>query len=281
MKLFKVFLISVVCGGFLIAAPSLVNGIAFFVNGNPVTLFDVYKMQRTQGVTQDIAVDMLINDELHKEEIKKRKIVVNDLELDDELDRIAKRNKATTTQLKSYIIENGRNWEEYKNSVKNELIKRKLYAQIVQDGIRMADENELQNYYNANKQEFMIPQSIDVTKYYSKDNKAIEKVLETKGAVVPSGVGIEEEVLQSNALNPQVVLAFTKGQVGSFTPIFPIEDSFITFLINAKNNPTLLPYENVRNVVLQKMMQQKEDYLIYEYFEKLRSNAKVNIVRLN
>lgn len=53
------------------------------------------------------------------------------------------------------------------------------------------------------------------------------------------------------------------------------------FLIKAKNNPALLPYDNVRNVVLQKIMEQKEDYLIYEYFEKLRSNAKVNIVRLN
>ncbi len=53
------------------------------------------------------------------------------------------------------------------------------------------------------------------------------------------------------------------------------------FVIKAKNNPALLPYENVRNVVMQKIMEQKEDYLIYEYFEKLRSNERADIVRLN
>lgn len=55
----------------------------------------------------------------------------------------------------------------------------------------------------------------------------------------------------------------------------------MTFLIKGKHNPVLLPYESAKNIALQKIMQRKENYVIYEYFEKLRSNAKVNIVRLN
>ena len=72
-----------------------------------------------------------------------------------------------------------------------------------------------------------------------------------------------------------------QGKVGTFTPIHPVGEDFITFLIEAKNNPSLAPFENVRDIILQKIMSQKEDYLIYEYFEKLRSDAKVNIIRLN
>ena len=63
--------------------------------------------------------------------------------------------------------------------------------------------------------------------------------------------------------------------------VSPIENDYVTFLIKAKNNPVLLPYESAKNIAMQKIMQHKENYVIYEYFEKLRSNAKVNIVRLN
>ena len=152
---------------------------------------------------------------------------------------------------------------------------------IAQESLKMVDENELLNYYNANKEEFSIPQSIDVTKFFSKDGKALEALIQSNGKEVQKGVQSENEVLQTAALNPQIVAAFTQGKIGTFTPIYPIGDDFVVFLIKAKNNPAILPFENVRNVVLQKIMGQKEDYLIYEYFEKLRSNAKVNIIRLN
>lgn len=283
MRVFKGLIFLFVMGfmSSVIGAPSMVNGIAFFVNGSPVTLLEVYQMQQSQKVTQDVAVDRLINARLHKEEIKRRGIVVNELEIDDEITRIAKQNKATYAQVKSYVESNGGSFVQYKENIRQELLRKKLYQLIVQDGIRMADEKELQGYYEANKKDFLIPQSIDVVKFYSKDNKALERVISTKGKTMPKGVSTENEVLQTAALNPQIVLSFTQGKIGEFTPIFPVGDTFMTFLIKAKNNPSLLPYENVRNVVLQKIMQQKEDYLIYEYFEKLRSNAKVNIVRLN
>ena len=78
-SLFSLFVASSV-----FSAPSLVNGIAFFVNGNPVTLLDVYKVQQRDKVEQNIAVDILINEKLHEEEIKKHNIIVTELELSDE-----------------------------------------------------------------------------------------------------------------------------------------------------------------------------------------------------
>ncbi|MDE5925601.1 MAG: peptidyl-prolyl cis-trans isomerase [Helicobacter sp.] len=281
------FLVYFVGFGFLLAhsslfaAPSLVNGIAFFVNDYPVTLMEVYKVQQRDKVSQQIAIDLLINDRLHKEEIDKRKIVVNEIEIQDEIARIARQKKATLEQVRNYIQGNGGNWEHYKEEIKRNLQKRKLYQSITQEGLRMVDEKELENYYNTHKQEFSMPQSIDVVKYFSKEAKSLEKVVQSNGKVVLSDVQKTNEVLQTMELHPQIVSAFTQGAIGRFTPIFPVSDEFVVFLIKAKNNPALLPYDNVRNVVLQKIMEQKEDYLIYEYFEKLRSNAKVNIVRLN
>ncbi|MCI2235573.1 peptidyl-prolyl cis-trans isomerase [Helicobacter sp. CaF467b] len=275
-SLFSLFVASSV-----FSAPSLVNGIAFFVNGNPVTLLDVYKVQQRDKVEQNIAVDILINEKLHEEEIKKHNIIVTELELSDELNSIAKQNKTTSTQLESYIRTNGGNWESYKDEIKKRILKRKLYQIISQESLKMVNEDELRNYYNAHKEEFLIPQSIDVKKFFSKEGAALETLVKSGGKTIPKGIGQENEVLQIAALNPQIVPAFVQGKVGTFTPIYPVGEDFITFLIEAKNNPSLAPFENVRDIILQKIMSQKEDYLIYEYFEKLRSDAKVNIIRLN
>ena len=275
-SLFSLFVASSV-----FSAPSLVNGIAFFVNGNPVTLLDVYKVQQRDKVEQNIAVDILINEKLHEEEIKKHNIIVTELELSDELNSIAKQNKTTSTQLESYIRTNGGNWESYKDEIKKTILKRKLYQIISQESLKMVNEDELRNYYNAHKEEFSIPQSIDVKKFFSKEGAALETLVKSGGKTIPKGIGQENEVLQIAALNPQIVPAFVQGKVGTFTPIYPVGEDFITFLIEAKNNPSLAPFENVRDIILQKIMSQKEDYLIYEYFEKLRSDAKVNIIRLN
>ncbi|MCI7766038.1 MAG: peptidyl-prolyl cis-trans isomerase [Helicobacter sp.] len=275
-SLFSLFVASSV-----FSAPSLVNGIAFFVNGNPVTLLDVYKVQQRDKVEQNIAVDILINEKLHEEEIKKHNIIVTELELSDELNSIAKQNKTTSTQLESYIRTNGGNWESYKDEIKKRILKRKLYQIISQESLKMVNEDELRNYYNAHKEEFSIPQSIDVKKFFSKEGAALETLVKSGGKTIPKGIGQENEVLQIAALNPQIVPAFVQGKVGTFTPIYPVGEDFITFLIEAKNNPSLAPFENVRDIILQKIMSQKEDYLIYEYFEKLRSDAKVNIIRLN
>ncbi|MCL9821479.1 peptidyl-prolyl cis-trans isomerase [Helicobacter sp. 14348-15] len=275
-SLFSLFVASSV-----FSTPSLVNGIAFFVNGNPVTLLDVYKVQQRDKVEQNIAVDILINEKLHEEEIKKHNIIVTELELSDELNAIAKQNKTTSTQLESYIRTNGGNWESYKDEIKKRILKRKLYQIISQESLKMVNEDELRNYYNTHKEEFSIPQSIDVKKFFSKEGAALETLVKSGGKTIPKGIGQENEVLQIAALNPQIVPAFVQGKVGTFTPIYPVGEDFITFLIEAKNNPSLAPFENVRDIILQKIMSQKEDYLIYEYFEKLRSDAKVNIIRLN
>lgn len=262
-------------------APSLVSGIAFFVNGNPVTLIELYKIQQRDKIPQDVAVDRLINERLHEEEIKKRKISVNDLEIEDEIQRIAKQNNATAEKVRQYIESNGESWNAYKEGVKKEILKRKLYQGITQESLRAVDDREVREYYNANQKDFLIPQSIDVVKFYSKDSAAIERVVQSGGKVISPKVKQENEVLQTSALNPQVVLSFVQGKVGGFTPIFPIGEDYVTFLIKGKHNSTLLPYESARNIAMQKIMQHKENYVIYEYFEKLRSNAKVNIVRLN
>lgn len=84
----------------------------------------------------------------------------------------------------------------------------------------MVDNKEILEYYNANQREFLIPQSIDVVKFYSKDSTAIERVVQSRGKSVAPNVKSENEVLQTAALNPQIVLSFAQGNIGDSLRFF-------------------------------------------------------------
>lgn len=262
------------------AAPSLVNGIAFFVNGDPITLLELYSTMQGARVNQDAAIDLLINKQLHEQEIKKRNIFVSDLDISNEIERIAKINNTSMENIRSYMQKNRGDWNAYRQEVKDNLTKAKLYQSITQDGLRLTDEKDLQEYYNTHQEEFSVPQSVEVVKFYSQDSQALEQAMKDKNKNYPN-VFTENEILQTLKLSPQIIADFTQTTINAFTPIYPIDEQFVSFLILKKNNPTLLPYEFVKNTILQKTMNTKEDYIIYEYFEKLRSNAKINIIRLD
>ncbi|WP_233704036.1 peptidyl-prolyl cis-trans isomerase [Helicobacter mesocricetorum] len=262
------------------AAPSLVNGIAFFVNGDPITLLELYSTMQSARISQDEAIDLLINKQLHEQEIKKRNIFVSDLDISNEIERIARQNKTSIENIRSYMRENGKDWNAYQQEIKDNLIKTKLYQSITQDSLKLTDEKDLQEYYNTHQEEFSMPQSIEVMKFYSEDSQQLEQAMRDQSQTYPD-VFIENEILQTIDLSPQVITDFTQTKINAFTPIYPIDGQFVSFLILKKNNPTILPYELVKNKILQKTMNRKEDYIIYEHFEKLRSNAKINIIRLD
>ncbi len=281
IKPFKQILIT---SAFLIsssyAAPSLVNGIAFFVNGDPITLLDLYSTMQGAKVNQDAAIDILINKQLHEQEIKKRDIIITDLDISNEIERIARVNKTSVENIRSYMQENGKDWNAYKQEIKDNLIKTKLYQSITQDSLKLTDEKDLQEYYNTHQEEFSVPQSIEVVKFYSYNSQALEQAMRDKSQT-HFDVFTENEILHTTELNPEIMADFAQTATNTFTPIYPIDGQFVSFLILKKNTPTLLPYEFVKNTILQKTMNQKEDYIIYEHFEKLRSNAKINIIRLD
>ena len=163
----RIMLSSAFFGIFSYASQNLVNGIAFFVNGEPVTLLELYSTIQGAKVTQDVAIDMLINKQLHDQETKKRNIQVSNLEIDNEIERIAKQHQTTSEEIHTYIENSGKSWESYKEEIKDSLIKAKLYQDITRENLRLADERELREYYQSHQEEFSIPENIEVFKSFS------------------------------------------------------------------------------------------------------------------
>lgn len=260
---------------------TIVNGVAFLVNGEPVTMLELIAVQQGEQISKNDAVDMLINKRLHEEEAKRRKIYASEYEIEEETNAIARANGKSVAEIKEAIQNSGLAWEDYLEQARERIVQRKLYAQIVRESMRNADENELLNYYRNNQKDFVAPSNIEGTKYTSKDNVAIEKVVLSGGAEVGENVKTSNETINPKDINQQALAVFSQTENGSFTPIFPENGEFSVFLIRQKGEQKLLSFEEVRPLVLSRVMSEKEDYFIYEHFEKMRSNAKVEIIRLN
>lgn len=267
-------------GGFA-QSETIVNGVAFLVNGEPVTILELIAVQQGEQISKNDAIDMLINKRLHEEEAKRRKIYASEFEIEEETNAIARANGKSLAEIKEAIKNSGLSWDDYSEQARERIVQRKLYAQIVRESMRNADENELLNYYRNNQKDFIVPSSIEGTKYTSKNNVEIEKIILSGGTEIGADVKTSNETINPKDINQQAFAVFAQTENGAFTPIFPENGEFSVFLIRQKGPQTLLNFEEVRGVVLSRVMSEKEDYFIYEHFEKMRSNAKVEIIRLN
>ena len=262
-----------------LGAPSLVNGIAFYVNNQPVTLFELYKTMQIQKVDTNHALEILIERMLHKEEIARYNLSVSEGEIDEAIAKIAKNNGANPAQIKNFIENQGASWNEYRKEHSEQLLKDKLYHKIVSENIKMADERELAGYYEANKESFLLPSRIQTMKYSSKNRELLQRVIQNP-LLLPQGIRTESETIFTQKINPQLAMLLQKTKVGEFTQIFTIGEDYLMFLIKSKEDPAPIPLENAKELVFNQLMIEREGRVIKEHFEKLRANAKVNILRL-
>ena len=135
-----VLLILAVCAGL---QAGLVNAVAITVGDKPITLYDIDKIQQTQGVNANEAAQQMIRQTLHKMEIQRLGIEVSDYELTSELEKMAQSNGLTFMQLRQMIQNSGRDFENYKDEFKNKLQERKLMNALASSKITPPTQQEL------------------------------------------------------------------------------------------------------------------------------------------
>lgn len=276
----KLSLILAIATTFTLSAPNLVNGISFYVNNQPVTLFELYKSAQSANVSKEQAMELLVNKMLHKDEIERYAITASEEDIDKEFALVAKNSGATTEQFRAFLNERGVDLGNYKNELKERVLRDKLYTKIVQNNLRMADERELMTYYEANKNLFSIPAKIETIKYSSKNRDALIATMQSP-LQEQNDVTSTSETIITAKINPQLVAILQETQQNKFTQIFTIGDEYLTFLIKDKSDFTLIPFENAKEAVFGRLMMEKEDKVIQEHFEKLRASAKVKVIRLD
>ena len=265
----KILIVLVILGSFLQA--KIVDKIIISVNDEPITSYDLKTTMKNMKLSKKSAIDYLIGNALIDSEIKKRGIEVDDYEVDERLDLIAKQNGITTYKLKQYLLSKGQ-LESFIAKTKRELEKQKLFKALSYAKISVND-YEIKDYYENNIKDFTYFKEANVTKQSS----VIAKDLETirKNPLANVSVKTKQMTVYSKTAPFTLMKLIDDTKVNHFTPILRDISGYVMFFVNSKTGKYIVPMKKVKNVIANVIAAQKRDRIIKNYFQKEKSKAVI------
>ena len=260
---------------FSFAQAKMVDGIAMVVNGEPVTTSEIRAVQQQLGVSKKQAVDMLVQDRLQKSAM--RKIKIQESDVDNKIAQIAAQNNLTVPKMQKLLKAQGTSWRKYRKTIRESLKKQKFYREKVAATVIKPSEDELKIFYENNKKDFVIPTSISMIEYSSPSEETLKKFLTTRKKT--KGVRSRSVKKSTSSLNKALLGQLLQTQDGSFTRPFNAGDRFITYKVLSKNGKKSMSFEDAKGAVAGRWRQQQQGKALKDYFEKMKTNADIRIIR--
>lgn len=258
-------------------ARTLIDGVAMKVNDEIITLYEIYSISNSMNISRDDAIERLIKERLKDSEIKRLKINVDDMEISKEMERIAKENNMRLFEFKNELRSKYGTTEHFENEIKKRLKEEKLAQEIVDEKLKNIDEAKLKEYYQKNIQDFSVAKRATVIKYFSNNIEPLESLI---NGFMNRDVSFEEESIDLEKIHPSIASLINRTKSGSFTQIIPVSGVFVTFFVKEKSEVKELPFEESKNIIYQKMIKDEEQRVLKEHFDKLRAEAKIEVLKL-
>jgi parvulin-like peptidyl-prolyl isomerase len=259
---------------FTFAQAQMVNGIAMIVNGEAVTTAEIHAVQKQLRVSKKQAIDMLIQDRLQKSAM--RKIDIPQKDIDDKIKLIATQNNITVPKMQKVLKQQGTSWTKYRKSIQESLKKQKFYREKVVATMSKPTEDALRILYDKNKKHYTQPTSVSLIEYSSSTEAKMKNFLTTK-----KKVGIRSRSIKKSTANMNSALLRTilQTQNGSYTRPINAGDKFISYKVLSKNGSKRMSFEEARPAVAGKWRQEQQGKAIKDYFEKMKTNADIKVIR--
>ncbi|MFC3848544.1 SurA N-terminal domain-containing protein [Helicobacter baculiformis] len=256
----------------------IVGGIAITVNNDPITIYQIETQEKEHHVSRQQAINALILQRIQAQEIKRLKIDIEDDKIDAEIENIAKHNGMDVQDFMRTLASEGINPTAYKAQLKKQLETRELLRNILLFNVNTNSETKMREYYNAHKSEFSVPSEILTTRYTAQDTQTLTKALENRNLDIP-GVSKVEEKINVKSLNPQIAQMFLSTQEHTFTPILNAGGgNFVSFYIKEKIGKEEVSFNQARHFIANKLIEDQQDKILAEYYEKLRVKAKIKFL---
>jgi len=271
----KIFLSIIFCTASLYAG--LVNAVAITVNSTPITLYDIDKEIELKKVSKDKAVSMIIDRVLYDQEIEKNNISIDLFDVDNYIEKLAANNKMNVLDFKS-LVRQQQNYDKFRENIKKQLLHQKLITKIASGKLKVANEEDLTIYYENNKVQFKIADTIEVIAYVSKNKNELSKL--KKNPLLQSNTIVSQTLtMKQNELNAQTKYILNTTKVKQFSAIFAQNKNYNMFFVQNKKDITSLKFEAVKEQIFQIIMQKREQDYLKNYFETLKITADIRVLR--
>ena len=252
----------------------MIDAIALVVEGEPITTAEIRAVQQQLQVSKKKATDLLIQDRLQKSAMKD--IEIADEEIDEKISAIAAQNNLTVAKMQKILQEQGTTWTQYRSSVREAMKKEKFFQKNVVGSIPAPSDDELKLFYNNHKEDFTIPARVSLIEYSAPTEEKMKKFLQTKNK---KGIKSRSVKKATKDLNPTLLGSILQTQDGSFTRPFNAGDKFISYKVLSKSGKESMPFEAARGAVTAKWKQQQQGKALKDYFEKIKTNADIQVLR--
>ena len=142
--------------------------------------------------------------------------------------------------------------------------------------MRKPSEDELKIFYENHKKDFIIPTSVSMIEYSASSEEALKNFLKTK-----KKKGVKSRSVKKNTSNINSALLGTilQTQDGSFTRPFNAGDRYISYRVISKNGQRSMSFEDAKGAVAARWRQQQQGKALKDYFEKMKTNADIKVIR--
>ena len=252
----------------------MVDAIAIIVEGEPITTAEIRAVQQQMQISKDEATSLLIQDRLQKSAM--RDILIDEADIDEKIAAIAAQNNLTVPKMQKILKEQGTPWNKYRANVKEAMKKEKFYQEKVVRTITAPSEDELKLYYRNHQEEFKIPATVNLIEYSAPTEKSMKNFLQTKNT---KGIKSRSVTKSTKDLNPGLLGSILQTDDGSFTRPLNAGDRFITYKVISKEGTVNMPFEAAQGAVAARWKQQQQSKALKDYFEKIKTDADIQILR--
>ncbi len=272
----KILLIFSLFIGFTLA--NTINGIAVLVNEDPITIYDIKEDMKKRGVDENSSVSYLIDKTLFEQLVKQNNISADIFDINEQIENLANSNGMDVYSFKSIIKQKYPNYNDFENEVKDSVIRQKLIKKLVRGQLAIATIDDVKLYYEKNISQYQTSKYFYVTQYSSSNKEALIEKISTPMKVIPS-VTVSELKIDSKDINAQLQYVLTTTKNRSFTPIFTLNNQYISLYVKNKEGSEAINFDIVKDRIFNEIMEQREKVFLEQHFEKQKLTADIKVIR--
>ncbi len=256
----------------------LVNAVAVKINNDVITLFDIDQIVLEKNISKNNAVTYLIDKALFAQEIKKQNISVDVFDINKYLEKLAAANGMDLYNFKSLIKQKYKNQSIFDDEIKERILKEKLTQSLLRGNLTVATQEDLKLYYDNNQNNYQSSVSSEVIQYASKNRRALMATKKNPMAVIKELIK-KEVTLENSKLSSQIKYILNETKEGEYTSIFTANKHYVMLYVKKKNGLKTQSFEEVKNLVFNQVMSEREKRFLDEHFKKARITANIEVIR--
>lgn len=259
---------------------------------------DPVERKKKQGNLKNEVLNHLINEKILEQEIEKIKIEITDEEVDRALNNLAEQNQTTLEDLRNELAKKGIAFEVYKDQLRGDLKKNEFLKKTIYPRIRIAD-HDLEEYYKKQGEKFQgyeqirfyeilitpesIPQGSTAQSFVEqlfmnlKRGGSFAEAAKKYSRGAFANKGGDSGLIDTSQMRPDLLNVLLNLKINEISQPMSTANGIFIFKVVEKKNPKSRPFEEVKEALRQRYIEERVDDELEHFVMEARSHSFIEI----